>query len=206
MNHFFAYINRMRFIQRWALMRNTAPENVQEHSHQVAVLAHALAVIRNEKFGGHADAGAVAVAALYHDASEILTGDMPTPIKYYNPEIRNAYKAVEQVAGQRLLDMLPPELRGCYESYVLENDEDLNPIVKAADKLSAHIKCLEELKAGRRELASMRQWYRSGITQAGIDSRQKARRARLASLGLRDGEPTTPVVASSPPVRARPRW
>ena len=84
-SHFFAYLSRMRFIQRWALMRNTAPENVQEHSHQVAVLAHALAVIRNEKFGGHADAGAVAVAALYHDASEILTGDMPTPIKYDNP-------------------------------------------------------------------------------------------------------------------------
>ena len=99
-SHFFAYLSRMRFIQRWALMRNTAPENVQEHSHQVAVLAHALAVIRNEKFGGHADAGAVAVAALYHDASEILTGDMPTPIKYDNPAIRKAYKEVEAVAGK----------------------------------------------------------------------------------------------------------
>ena len=94
-SHFFAYISRMRFIQRWALMRNTAPENVQEHSHQVAVLAHALAVLRNEKFGGHVDPGAVAVAALYHDASEILTGDMPTPIKYDNPAIRTAYKDVE---------------------------------------------------------------------------------------------------------------
>ena len=92
MNHFFAYINRMRFIQRWALMRNSYTENIQEHSHQVAVLAHALAVLRNEKFGGQVDAGAVAVAALYHDAGEILTGDMPTPIKYYNPAIRQAYK------------------------------------------------------------------------------------------------------------------
>ena len=119
-SHFFAYISRMRFIQRWALMRNTAPENVQEHSHQVAVLAHALAVIRNEKFGGRLDPGAVAVAALYHDASEILTGDMPTPIKYDNPAIRNAYKEVRQV-------------------------------VKAADKLSAYIKCVEELKAGNNE-------------------------------------------------------
>ncbi len=97
-SHFFAYISRMRFIQRWALMRNTAPENVQEHSHQVAVLAHALAVIRNEKFGGHTDPGAIAAAALYHDASEILTGDMPTPIKYDNPAIRSAYKDVEAVA------------------------------------------------------------------------------------------------------------
>ena len=99
-SHFFAYLSRMRFIQRWALMRNTAPENVQEHSHQVAVLAHALAVIRNEKFGGHADPGAVAAAALYHDASEILTGDMPTPIKYDNPAIRRAYKDVEAVAEE----------------------------------------------------------------------------------------------------------
>ena len=101
-SHFFAYLARMRFIQRWALMRNTSPENVQEHSHQVAVLAHALAVIRNEKFGGNVDAGAVAVASLYHDATEILTGDMPTPIKYYNPEIRGAYKAVEAVAGDKI--------------------------------------------------------------------------------------------------------
>ena len=107
-SHFFAYISRMRFIQRWALMRNTAPENVQEHSHQVAVLAHALAVLRNEKFGGHVDPGAVAVAALYHDASEILTGDMPTPIKYDNPAIRKAYKDVEAVAESRLVHMLPP--------------------------------------------------------------------------------------------------
>ena len=100
MNHFFAYIDRMRYIERWALMRNSVRENIQEHSHQVAVLAHALAVIRNEKFGGHADAGAVAVAALYHDASEILTGDMPTPIKYDNPAIRKAYKEVEAVAEE----------------------------------------------------------------------------------------------------------
>ena len=98
-SHFFAYIARMRFITRWALMRNTASENVQEHSHQVAVLAHALAVIRNEKFGGQVDPGAVAAAALYHDATEILTGDMPTPIKYFNPAIRNAYKDVETVAA-----------------------------------------------------------------------------------------------------------
>ena len=100
-SHFFAYISRMRFIQRWALMRNTAQENVQEHSHQVAVLAHALAVIRNEKFGGAVNPGEIAVAALYHDASEILTGDMPTPIKYHNPDIRRAYKEVEAVAEQR---------------------------------------------------------------------------------------------------------
>ena len=139
-SHFFAYISRMRFIQRWALMRNTAPENVQEHSHQVAVLAHALAVLRNEKFGGHVDPGAVAVAALYHDASEILTGDMPTPIKYDNPAIRTAYKDVEAVAEHKLLNMLPEELRGVYAPILTVEDPEIEALVKAADKLSAYIK------------------------------------------------------------------
>lgn len=150
-SHFFAYIARMRFIQRWALMRNTAPENVQEHSHQVAVLAHALAVIRNEKFGGTVDPGSVAVAALYHDASEIFTGDMPTPIKYDNPDIRTAYKAVESVAEHKLLGMLPEELQGVYAPILTEVDPETARLVKAADKLSAHIKCVEELKAGNLE-------------------------------------------------------
>ena len=149
-SHFFAYISRMRFIQRWALMRNTAPENVQEHSHQVAVLAHALAIIRNEKFGGHADPGAVAAAALYHDASEILTGDMPTPIKYDNPAIRRAYKDVEAVAEEKLLHMLPEEFRTVYAP-ILRPDGETEQLVKAADKLSAYIKCVEELKAGNEE-------------------------------------------------------
>ena len=150
-SHFFAYISRMRFIQRWALMRNTAPENVQEHSHQVAVLAHALALIRNERFGGRVDPGAVAAAALYHDASEILTGDMPTPIKYDNPAIRTAYKDVEAVAEGKLLRMLPPELQSAYASVLTAVDPEVERLVKAADKLSAHIKCLEELKAGNAE-------------------------------------------------------
>ena len=157
MNHFFAYINRMRFIQRWSLMRNSYTENIQEHSHQVAILAHALAVLRNAYFGGQVDTGAVAVAALYHDASEILTGDLPTPIKYYNPDIKTAYKEVERIAGNRLLDMLPPELRSSYTHYVLEDDAELEPFVKAADKLSAHIKCLEEQKAGNTEFDSAAQ-------------------------------------------------
>ena len=150
-SHFFAYVSRMRFIQRWALMRNTAPENVQEHSHQAAVLAHALAVIRNEKFGGHVDPGAVAAAALYHDASEILTGDMPTPIKYHNPAIRSAYKEVEAVAERKLLNMLPEELRAAYAPVLTDVDPETERLVKAADKLSAYIKCVDELKAGNAE-------------------------------------------------------
>ena len=150
-SHFFAYVSRMRFIQRWALIRNPAPENVQEHSHQVAVLAHALAVIRNEKFGGTVDPGAVAVAALYHDASEILTGDMPTPIKYDNPAIRKAYKDVEAVAEGKLLAMLPEELQAVYAPILTPTDPEVIRLVKAADKLSAYIKCVEELKAGNNE-------------------------------------------------------
>lgn len=150
-SHFFAYISRLRFIARWALMRNTAPENVQEHSHQVAVLAHALAVIRNQKFGGRVDAGQAAVLALYHDASEILTGDMPTPIKYYNPAIKAAYKDVEAVANRKLLEMLPQELQAVYAPILQESDPDLHTLVKAADKLSAYIKCVDEVKAGNTE-------------------------------------------------------
>ena len=151
-NEFYALLGRMRYITRWGLMRNTFSENIAEHSYQTAVLAHALALIRRDVLKlPTPDPDRCAVAALYHDASEILTGDLPTPIKYYNPEIKTAYKQVERVAGERLLNMLPPELRASYEHDVLEDDEALAPIVKGADKLSAHIKCLEEQKAGNTE-------------------------------------------------------
>ena len=154
-NEFYALLGRMRYITRWGLMRNTFSENIQEHSHQVAVLAHALALIRRDILGlPGPDPDKCAVAALYHDASEILTGDLPTPIKYYNPEIKTAYKQVERVAGERLLDMLPPALRASYEHLVLEDDAEVTPIVKAADKLSAYIKCVEEQKAGNTEFDS----------------------------------------------------
>ena len=131
-NHFYAYISRMRCVKRWELMRNTEEENIQEHSHMVAVLAHALALIRTRVFGLPADANAVAVAALYHDATEILTGDMPTPIKYYNPEIRDAYRKVEAVASDKLLSMLPDELRADYEPIIKIEDETTKKLVKAA--------------------------------------------------------------------------
>lgn len=161
-HHFFAYIGRMRYIPRWALMRNSFPENVQEHSHMVAVLAHALAVIRNELFGGNVDAGAVAVAALYHDATEIITGDMPTPVKYYNPEIKASYHKVEHMAAERLLSLLPPELTERYRPLFGEPDGETRRIVKAADKLSAYIKCVEELKAGNLEFKrAAEQTYRA---------------------------------------------
>ena len=148
-------MGRLRYITRWGLMRNTFSENIQEHSHQVAVLAHALALIRRDILHlPGPDPDKCAVAALYHDASEILTGDLPTPIKYYNPDIKTAYKQVERIAGERLLDMLPPALRESYAPLVLEDDEAVTPIVKAADKLSAYIKCVEEQKAGNTEFDS----------------------------------------------------
>ena len=158
-------IARMRYINRWGLMRNTRLENIQEHSHQVAVLAHALAVIQNKYYGGQEDVGKVAVAALYHDASEILTGDMPTPIKYDNPDIRNAYKAVEAVAEQKLLSMLPEELRGDFVDAVTIPDPEIHALVKAADKLSAYLKCVEELKAGNTEFKKAKEQTYAALCQ-----------------------------------------
>ena len=152
---FFALISRMRYIGRWGLMRNSRQENIQEHSHMVAVLAHALAVIRRDVMGGEADPDFCAAAALYHDASEILTGDLPTPIKYHDPQIREAYHAVEHRAARQLLSMLPPELRPSFAP-LLEEDypDEVKRLVKAADSLSAYIKCVEERKAGNNEFLS----------------------------------------------------
>ncbi len=166
MSHpFFAMLSRMRYINRWGLMRNTFQENIQEHSHQVAVLAHALAVIQNRFYGAQVDPGAVAVAALYHDASEILTGDMPTPIKYDNPDIQAAYKQVESVAEQKLLSMLPQELRCDFDEAVTIPDPEVHAIVKAADKLSAYIKCVEELKAGNTEFKKAKEQTYAALCQ-----------------------------------------
>ena len=168
-NEFYALLGRMRYITRWGLMRNTFSENIQEHSHQVAVMAHALALIRRDVLGlPGPDPDRCAVAAMYHDASEILTGDLPTPIKYYNPDIKEAYKQVERIAGNRLLDMLPQELRASYAHYVLEDDKELEPFVKAADKLSALIKCIEELNMGNREFMVAEKTIRKAIVDMNL--------------------------------------
>ncbi len=150
-NGFFALISRMKNISRWSLMRNTFPDNVQEHSHTVAVLAHALAVIRRDVYSGDIDPNAVAVAALYHDAPEILTGDLPTPVKYHNPDIMNAYKQVEHAASEKLLSLLPEEMKAAFRDALMPQDEEILRLVKGADKLSAYIKCTEELRAGNNE-------------------------------------------------------
>lgn len=153
MHQFFAYISRMKYISRWSLMRSSVPENIQEHSHMAAVLAHALGLIRRDVFRRDCDPNACAAAALFHDATEIFTGDLPTPIKYYSPAIRDAYHQVEAVAAEKLLCMLPQELRPAYAPLLREENPEVRRIVKAADKLSAYIKCLEELEAGNQEFA-----------------------------------------------------
>lgn len=154
MNHFFAYMARMKLIRRWSLMKSVSDENIAEHSAQVAQIAHALALIRNKMFGGNLNAERVAVMALYHETSEVLTGDLPTPIKYYNPEIRKAYKDIESVANEKLIGMLPAELQDEYRELIeVPEDSYEHMLVKAADKISAYIKCLEELRSGNREFA-----------------------------------------------------
>ncbi len=151
---FYALISRMKNIGRWSLMRNSSRENIQEHSHMVAVLAHALAVIGRDIFGKTVDPGKAATAALFHDAPEIFTGDMPTPVKYHNPEIITAYKKVESLASEKLLATLPPALQGAYAPLLSPESDYAAALIKAADKLSAYIKCLEELKTGNNEFKS----------------------------------------------------
>lgn len=151
-NIFFAYINRMKYINRWGLMRNTDTENIQEHSLQVAILAHALCIIRNKYFGGNINADRACVYALYHDANEIITGDLPTPVKYFNPQIKESYRNIEKISKEKLLSMLPEDMQDEYRAILFyEDDEEYRDIIKAADKLSAYIKCVEEVKAGNKE-------------------------------------------------------
>ncbi|MDE6840344.1 MAG: 5'-deoxynucleotidase [Oscillospiraceae bacterium] len=166
---FFAYIFRMRYIARWALMRNTRIENVEEHSYEAAVLAHALAVIGRDVFGRDINPDAIAAAALFHDAPEIITGDMPTPIKYNNPSLQNAYKQVEAAAQDKLLSMLPPELVPAYEPLVRESDETVRRYVKAADKLAAWLKCLEERKAGNSEFRRAEEETMASLRSMGME-------------------------------------
>ena len=153
---FFAYLNRMKYINRWGLMRNTATENILEHSGQTAMLAHMLAVIGNKYFGKEYDSDRVCLYALYHDANETITGDLPTPVKYFNQQINESYREIETLSKNKLLDMLPEDFREEYEDILFfdENDDDYKRLVKAADKISAHIKCIEEVKSGNSEFSA----------------------------------------------------
>ena len=151
MNHFFAYISRLKLIKRWSLMRNTAKENTQEHSWQVAVIAHSLAVIKNRFYGGSCNPEHAALLGLYHDVSETITGDLPTPVKYANDEITSAFHALENKAVRSLHDMLPADLQPEYEDILLPADSEEKELVHIADKICAYIKCAEEVAAGNKE-------------------------------------------------------
>ena len=157
-NNFFAYISRMKLIRLWGIMRITQPDNDMEHSMQVVMLAHGMGAIANRRFGARVDLGRIALLAAYHDVSEVITGDLATPIKYFNPDIKRSFHAIEDIACDKLASMLPDDLRGDYLP-LLRPDTDSREwrIVKAADKLSAYLKCLEELKAGNAEFARARE-------------------------------------------------
>lgn len=165
MSHLFAYLSRMKYIERWGLMHNVHTENIQEHSLQVAMISHALAIIKNRYFDGNVNPERVAVLAMYHDSSEVITGDLPTPIKYFSPRIKEAYKEIEEIANQRLLELVPTEMQDEFRSIFFPEPAD-DPhwlLVKGADKISAYLKCLEERKAGNQEFARAEQQLRAAI-------------------------------------------
>lgn len=169
-NHFFAILSRMKNIYRWGLMRNTKNENLSEHSLETAYITHALCIIENKKFGGNIDANAAAVYAMYHDTTEIITGDMPTPIKYYNPKINEVYKEIETVAANKLISMLPDYMKDEFEPIYFNSDEKISKIIKAADKISAYIKCIEERKMGNSEFKAAEQSIKEYIDNIDLPS------------------------------------
>ncbi len=185
-NHFFAMYGRMKFINRWALMRKTSEENLSEHSGDVAVIAHALALIKNLRFGGNLNAERAAFLGLYHDMPEIITGDMPTPVKYHSSDLRDAFQKVEDLASEKLLSMLPDDMREYYESafFKKEEDEYLWKIVKAADKISALIKCTEEEKAGNKEFSQAYESTKKAIENMNMPEADEFIKEFLPSFSL----------------------
>ena len=170
MYKFFAYLDRMKFINRWGLMRNTRVENVAEHSHQVAVIAYTLAVIDREIFGGVVSPDRVAVIAMFHEAGEVVTGDLPTPVKYFNSEINSAYKDIEKIAEDKLISMLPDELNEVFKKDIQPDKTSYESrLVKAADKISAYIKCVEEQKSGNSEFDSAKKTMQASIDDCKLE-------------------------------------
>ncbi|BBF44834.1 nucleotidase YfbR, HD superfamily [Lachnospiraceae bacterium KM106-2] len=169
--HFFAMMSRMKYIERWALMRNSREENISEHSLEVSMIAHGLAIIAKKRLHKEIDPSKVALMGMYHDCTEIITGDMPTPIKYYNDEIKQAYKEIEEVAAKRLLSMIPDDLSSEYEELFLPKEEDayLWSLVKAADRISALIKCIEEKNTGNKEFVQAEQTIKHSLLEMKLE-------------------------------------
>ena len=165
-HHFYAYMARMKLIKRWGLRHNTREENDQEHSLQVAMIAHALAVYKNRRYGGNVDVEKVLLYALYPEAAEVITGDLASPIKYFNPGIRDAYKAIERMASEKLLDYLPEDFQEDFRALLFPDEESCEwRIVKAADRISAYVKCLEEYGFGNREFLTAQENIRASVSQ-----------------------------------------
>lgn len=165
-HHFYAYMARMKLIKRWGLRHNTREENDQEHSLQVAMIAHALAIYKNRRYGGNVDVEKVLLYALYHEAAEVITGDLASPIKYFNPGIRDAYKEIERMASEKLLDYLPADFQEDFRGLLFPDEESYEwRIVKAADRISAYVKCLEEYGFGNREFLTAQENVRASVSQ-----------------------------------------
>lgn len=185
MNHFFAYLDRLKLIRRWGLMRNTVPENDMEHSMQTALIAHGLAVLGKTRHQRDINPEHVVVLALYHDVSEVITGDLPTPVKYKTPTIQDAYRDIEAHARQQLLDMLPDDMRECFRSYVAPNEQTYEwRIVKAADRISAYLKCIEEEKMGNRDYTQAKITIQDSINQNPLPEVHEFMREFVPSFSL----------------------
>ncbi len=185
--HFYAMMSRMKYINRWGLMNNTKNENISEHSQQVAIIAHCLVLIHNKRFGGHLDPERAAVLAIFHDSTEIITGDMPTPIKYFNPQINEAYKKIENVAADKLISMLPEDFKEDFEEIIKENgkrDKELKKYVKAADKFSALIKCIEELRMGNDEFVKAKDTIETALKNMNLPETEIFEKEFLPSFSL----------------------
>ena len=167
-SHFFAYLMRMKNIKRWGLMINTESENIKEHSLDVAYIAHAIAAAGNSMFGRNCNVEHIVMLAIYHDVSEVITGDLATPIKYFNPEIKGAYKKIEEISTEKLKNMIPPEIASEYSCLSESGDEYEKKVVKAADKISAYFKCIEELKSGNREFATAKDTLLAQINEVAL--------------------------------------
>ena len=183
-HHFFAYVSRLRYIRRWGLMRSVMPENDAEHSLQVAMIAHAIAIMGRDRYGRQVDPEHVLALGVYHDVSEVITGDMPTPVKYQTDELRRSYKDVERMANERLLSMLPEGLRPAYAPYLSVPADEERQILKAADSISAYLKCLEEKRAGNREFDAAGQSIRRGLEEIELPEVQDFIREFVPSFEL----------------------